>query len=144
MTQQPLKQPLKQELAELALVAAGAIPGALLRWQLEGHGTAWLGRLDGLMDGDIAANLLGCLLFGLLLSRPMPAARLMLWGGIGFCGSLTTFSAWMLELVRALDRGAPLTALGLLLTSLLGGLALVSLGRQLGRRWFRPRSRRNS
>ena len=42
---------------------------------------------------------------GLLLARPRPSARLVLWAGIGFCGSLTTFSSWMLELVRALDQG---------------------------------------
>jgi CrcB protein len=130
---------LKRELNELTLVAAGAIPGALLRWRLESLGGSWFAGA-----GDLAANLAGCLLLGLLLGRPTPAARLMLWGGIGFCGSLTTFSGWMLELVRALERGAPLTALSLLLTSLLGGLALVWLGRLVGRRWFRPRGRSSS
>lgn len=130
------RQDLGRELGELGLVAAGAIPGALLRWQLEGWGQQNIGHLDGLIDGDMVANLLGCLLIGALLSRPRPAARLMLWGVIGFCGSLTTFSAWMLELVRALDRGTPLAALSVLLSSLLGGLVLVNLGRLLGRLWF--------
>lgn len=138
------REHLNSELAELALVAAGAIPGALLRWQLEGWGRQTIGGLDGLIDGDIVANLLGCLLIGALLSRPRPAARIMLWGVIGFCGSLTTFSSWMLELVRALDRGTPLAAIGALLTSLLGGLALVSLGRLLGRLWFSPRPEQRS
>lgn len=116
---------LRQELGELALVAGGAIPGALLRWQL-----------TGLIEGDFVANMAGCLILGLLLARPRPGARLVLWGGIGFCGSLTTFSSWMLELVRALDQGDVVGGLRLLLSSLIGGLVLVGLGSWLGGRWF--------
>jgi len=134
-----MSQPqLQRELRELALVAAGAIPGALLRWQLEGSASAWIGGLKGLIDGDFAANMAGCLIFGVLLARPRPSARLMLWAGIGFCGSLTTFSSWMLELVRALDRGDIVGSLRVLLTSLAGGLLLVSLGGWLGRGMFNP------
>ena len=141
--------PLRHDLSELTLVAAGAIPGALLRWQLEG---LMMDRLPGLklsglkgqIEGDFVANMLGCLLIGLLLSKPDNPKRLLLWGAIGFCGSLTTFSSWMLELVRALDRGAPLAALQVLLVSLVGGLLLLSLGRALGERWFKPRHRRSS
>ncbi|MBM5804300.1 MAG: CrcB family protein [Cyanobacteria bacterium K_DeepCast_35m_m2_155] len=124
---------LQSEFKELALVAGGAIPGALLRWQLEGAATAWVGGLKGLIEGDFSANMLGCLLLGLLLGRPRPRARLMLWAGIGLCGSLTTFSSWMLELVRALDRGDASGSLQVLFTSLLAGLALMALGQWLGR-----------
>ena len=136
--------PLRHELNELTLVAAGAIPGALLRWQLEGLMLDKLPGLKGQIEGDFIANMLGCLLIGLLLSKPDSPKRLLLWGAIGFCGSLTTFSSWMLELVRALDRSAPLTALQVLLVSLVGGLLLLSLGRALGERWFKPRHRRNN
>ncbi|MFZ9620833.1 MAG: fluoride efflux transporter FluC [Prochlorococcaceae cyanobacterium] len=125
------------ELGELALVAAGAIPGALLRWRLEGAGSAWIGGLKGLIEGDFAANLLGCLLLGLLLGRPRASTRLMLWAGIGLCGSLTTFSSWMLELVRALERGDGAASLKVLLTSLLAGLALMALGQWIGRQLSR-------
>jgi CrcB protein len=132
-----VNQRLRDELEELLLVAAGAIPGALLRWQLEGAGTAWIGGLQGLVEADVVANLLGSLLIGVVLGRPRPAARLMLWGAIGFCGSLTTFASWMLQLVLALERGAPLSALGMVLLSLLGGLSLVAAGRALGLRLAR-------
>jgi len=134
-----MSQPdLRTELRELALVAAGAIPGALLRWQLEGAGIAWIGGLKGLIEGDFAANMAGCLILGLLLARPRPSARLALWAGIGFCGSLTTFSSWMLELVRALDRGDVAGSLRVLLTSLVGGLLLINLGSWLGGQVFNP------
>jgi CrcB protein len=101
---------LRRELRDLALVAGGAIPGALLRWQLELVAKARGGSLRAITAADLLANLIGCLLIGMLLAQPPRRARLYLWGGIGFCGSLTTFSSWMLELVRAMENGQPLDA----------------------------------
>lgn len=129
-----MNAPLRRELRDLALVAAGAIPGALLRWQLALLARSSSGSLRALTTADLLANLIGCLLIGLLLAQPPHRTRLYLWGGIGFCGSLTTFSSWMLELVRGLESGRPLQVLGTLAISLLGGLALVQLGYALGQR----------
>jgi CrcB protein len=129
-----MNQHLRRELRDLALVAGGAIPGALLRWQLELVAKASGGSLRAITGADLLANLIGCLLIGMLLAQPPRRARLYLWGGIGFCGSLTTFSSWMLELVRGLDAGEPLRVLSVLAVSLLGGLALVQLGYSLARR----------
>jgi len=122
------------DLHDLALVAAGAIPGALLRWQLEGLGRAGIGGLRGLVAADFVANMVGCLLLGLVLAQSARRKRLMLWAGIGFCGSLTTFSSWMLQLASALRAGEVWNSLLVLVASLLGGLALVALGHALGRR----------
>jgi CrcB protein len=125
---------LRRELRDLTLVAGGAIPGALLRWQLElVAASATSPGLRALSGADLLANLIGCLLIGMLLAQPPQRARLYLWGGIGFCGSLTTFSSWMLELVRLLDHGQPLEAFLVLAVSVLGGLALVQLGYGLAR-----------
>lgn len=126
---------LRHELHELALISAGAIPGALLRWQLEGAASGWIGGLKGVIEADFVANMAGCLVVGMLLARPKPSARVMLWGVIGFCGALTTFSSWMLGLARAIDRGQ---GLPVLLISLIGGLLLLNLGIWLGRQWFTP------
>lgn len=129
-----MNAPLRRELRDLALVAGGAIPGALLRWQLELVAKLHGGSLRAITAADLLANLIGCLLIGMLLAQPPARARLYLWGGIGFCGSLTTFSSWMLELVRAMENGQPLDALLVLAVSLVGGLALVQLGFSLARR----------
>lgn len=129
---------LRRELGDLALVAGGAIPGALLRWRLglllpDGHG-----RLAAWLDGTLLANLLGCLLIGVLVAQPPRRARLILWGGIGFSGSLTTFSTWMLQLNRALQSGRFGDLTSSLLIPLLGGLALTALGYRLGSRLAGP------
>lgn len=125
------RQRLQQELLHLSLVAAGAIPGALLRWQLELRLPPW--PLQGWLDRNLPANLIGCLLIGLLLVPAPRRARLFLWGGIGFCGSLTTFSGWILQATRSLQAGLlPQAAVALLLPLPLG-LACVALGQRLGR-----------
>jgi CrcB protein len=131
---------LRRELGDLTLVAAGAIPGALLRWQLELMARASGGSLRAITGADLLANLIGCLCLGLLLAAPPRRARLYLWGGIGFCGSLTTFSSWMLELVNGLDAGKPLEVLGVLAVSLVGGLSLLQLGLGMGRRLWPPQA----
>jgi CrcB protein len=66
----------------------------------------------------------------------------MLLVGIGFCGSLTTFSSWMLEISLALRRGRPDEALAVVLISLLGGLMAVCVGLAVGRWLGRWRLRR--
>ena len=127
-----MKAELRREIRDLSLVASGAIPGALLRWKLESLGQSVVSGLRGAVSADFVANMLGCLLIGLLLSPTRARPRLMLAVGIGFCGSLTTFSSWMLELARALRAGAGLAASGVLVLSLGGGLLLVSLGYGFG------------
>ena len=85
---------LRSELTELLLVAAGAVPGALLRWQVALH----------LGDQNLLVNVLGAALLGLLAGRPAAPRRQLLLG-IGFCGSLTTFSSWMLAAMKQLSSG---------------------------------------
>ena len=110
------------ELEELLLVALGAVPGALLRWQLGLY----------LADQNLVANSLGAALLG--FSSGLPAApRRQLLLGIGFCGSLTTFSGWMLAVVRQLAIGDVKSAAGLIGLTLGLGLGAAALGFQLGR-----------
>ena len=113
---------LQRELAELVLVAAGAVPGAVLRWQLAVH----------VGDDDLMANVVGSLLLGLLAGLPSRPRRQLLLG-IGFCGSLTTFSSWMVNTIQFLASGQWPEALGLLGLTLGLGLGAAGLGFGLGR-----------
>ena len=119
------------ELQELLLVAVGAVPGALLRWQFS----------VVLHDRDVLVNVFGSLILGLLLGLPY-RPRLQLLAGIGFCGSLTTFSSWMVNSVDLIVSGDPLAALGLIGMTLglgLGGAALgLWIGRNISSLFVRP------
>ena len=113
----------RTELQELLLVAVGAVPGALLRWQF---GVV-------LHDRDVLVNVLGSLILGLLLGLPY-RPRLQLLVGIGFCGSLTTFSSWMVNSVDLIASGQQLEAFGLIGMTLGLGLGGAALGLWIGRR----------
>ena len=114
---------LSTELQELLLVAVGAVPGALLRWQF---GVV-------LHDRDVLVNVLGSLILGLLLGLPY-RPRIQLLVGIGFCGSLTTFSSWMVNSVDLIVSGQQLAAIGLIGMTLGLGLGGAALGLWIGRR----------
>ena len=117
---------LTAELQELFLVAFGAVPGALLRWQVAFHCS----------DRHLLVNVLGAALLGLLAGLPA-ARRRQLLIGIGFCGSLTTFSSWMLEAMRLMSSGKIVEALGLIGLTLGLGVGAAALGFWLGQR-LRP------
>ena len=105
------------ELQELLLVALGAVPGALLRWQVAEH----------LNDQNLLVNTLGAALLGMLAGLPAAPRRQLLLG-IGFCGSVTTFSSWMLAAMKQLNAGDWGAALGLIGLTLGLGLGSASLG----------------
>lgn len=134
-----MKPELRREIRDLGLVGAGAIPGALLRWKLETIAHTLVGGLRGVVGADFLANMIGCLLIGLVIAQGPARVRLILAVGIGFCGSLTTFSSWMLELAKALRAGDGAGAVGVLLLSLTGGVLLVFLGYALGQAAHRRR-----
>jgi CrcB protein len=142
-----VKRRLRFELWELALVAAGAVPGALLRWRFEVQlGPLLASGAGGVAAANLVSNLLGSFLLGVLVG-PIPwRAPLLLLGGIGFCGSLTTFSTWMLDLVRLQQQDQALASLALLVASLGLGLVAAAAGLALCRAGFRrpgpPRSPR--
>ena len=113
----------RTELQELLLVAVGAVPGALMRWQF---GVV-------LHDRDVLVNVLGSLILGLLLGLPY-RPRIQLLVGIGFWGSLTTFSSWMVNSVDLIASGKLFEAIGLIGITLGLGLGGAALGLWIGRR----------
>jgi CrcB protein len=116
--------------SQALLVAAGAVPGACLRFLLVNHLAE---RLPSRPWGTLVVNLLACFALGWLLpvlQRPdaPPGASLLLI--TGFLGSFSTFSTLTLELLTV---RAPGTLVRLTLGSLLGGFLALMAGMALGR-----------
>ena len=126
MAEQQQQRSLSAELQELVLVALGAVPGALVRWKVALH---WA-------DRHLLVNELGAALLGYLAGLPA-APRRQLLVGIGFCGSLTAFSSWMLGAMLLISTGQIAEALGLIGLTLGLGMGAAALGFWLGQR-LRP------
>lgn len=132
-----------QPLGGALLVALGAAPGACLRWWLVRQWSPyWAGRhrqhqLPGkagapwatVVVNVMASGALG-LLAGLLVRHPQE--ELWLWLGVGFAGSLSTFSTLMVDTTLLLRTGHRQEALGLAGASVVGGYGLLALGLSLG------------
>ncbi len=89
----------------LLAIAAGASIGAIVRWWL---GLGLNALFPTLPPGTLAANLLGGYLIGLtvawLMSHPGLSPQLRLFIITGFCGGLTTFSTFSVELAVLLQQ----------------------------------------
>lgn len=114
---------------------AGGAAGAGLRYlagglmlRLAGGGYPW---------GTLAVNIAGGLAMGILaggLARtamPNEPARLLL--AVGVLGGFTTFSAFSLEIVQMIERGAWGLALGYALLSVAGAVLAAFAGLALAR-----------
>tara|TARA_B100001250_G_scaffold163471_2_gene140579 strand:- start:497 stop:835 length:339 start_codon:yes stop_codon:yes gene_type:complete len=77
-------------LKKFAWVSLGAIPAALLRWQI---------------NETFIVNIIGCFLLGFINGLNI-SKRYKLIFGFGFCGSLTTFSGWSFQLLQFFARGS--------------------------------------
>jgi len=113
-----------------AVVFAGGVVGVLARAGAEevlasgGPGWPW---------ATLGVNLIGALLLGwasvTLAERPVRRQLVC----TGFCGALTTFSTFQLELYRMVDAGRVGTALLYAAVSLVAGMAAAVGGRRLAR-----------
>lgn len=104
----------------LALVAVGGGLGAAARWGVE------LG-IPSTLGATFAANVAGCLLLGALVSAgrtgSLVSERGRLLFGTGFCSSFTTYSTFVLDIVRT----RPTLALAYLLASYAAGFLAVAV-----------------
>jgi CrcB protein len=108
----------------------------LLRWQAGVQLGPWVGGSPG---ADLLVNLVGSFVLG-YLAGPIPRRTgLLLLFGIGFCGSLTTFSSWMLDVIKLIQQQHPLWGLLLVIASLVLGLLSAGLGLWLSRQVWRRR-----
>jgi fluoride exporter len=114
-------------------IAAGGAVGASCRWfvvEASGsHRFPW---------PVLLVNLVGSLVLGVLLAEEPehPRAHVALhdFGAIGFCGALTTFSTFAVEIVELIDRGDGAYAVLYGIASVAGAIVAVLTGAALMRR----------
>ena len=110
-------------------ISTGASTGALLRWQL---GLKLNALYPQLPLGTLSANLLGGYIIGLAASYTAqypnlsPEWRLLIM--TGFCGGLTTFSTFSLEVLSLLQQGKLMWAMLNISTQVIGSLLMTFLG----------------
>ncbi len=118
----------------LLLVMAGGALGSAARFlvgraALSGFGPAF-------PYGTLTVNLVGGFAMGLLvglLARYSDNENWRLLLGVGVLGGFTTFSAFSLDVVAMLERGAPGTALCYVLVSVIGSVVALFAGLALMR-----------
>ncbi|MEN3307338.1 MAG: fluoride exporter [Micromonosporaceae bacterium] len=123
----------------LAVVSAGGALGSLARY---GVGQAFPSRAAGFPWATFTVNVTGCLLIGALM-----VVVTDVWGGrrlvrpflgVGVLGGYTTFSTYVVDVQRLVDRGAAGTGLLYLAGTLLAALLAVYAGSQLTQLATRP------
>lgn len=113
----------------LLLVMMGGALGAGARYLVGKALLGWLG--PDYPWGTLAVNLLGGLAMGALagmLGRMTAGDQARLFLAVGVLGGFTTFSAFSLELVTMLERGAMMTAMGYALASVAGAVVALFAG----------------
>lgn len=126
----------------LATVSLGGVLGGTARYGVEQLVPV---RDDGFPWGTFTVNIAGALVLGLLMVLILelwPTRRyLRPFLAIGFLGSFTTFSTWMLQVYELADAGRVGIAAAYLGGSLVAGLAVTGVGLVIGRAVVRARLR---
>ena len=126
-------------LMSYGFVAIGGALGAMARFGLN----VLLQRDIAFPWGTLSANLLGCLLMGIIAQLVATSAwfndagvipdQYRLLFAIGFCGSFTTLSALVMELHTMLQRSELLNSFAYLMVTMIGGFACFYIGFMLTR-----------
>ena len=117
---------------EALLVGVGAIPGAWLRLKMVNHFEPVVPKKHW---GTFAVNVVACFGLGLVLALDQHCSAntgLALLIGVGFFGSLSTFSTFTVELLNELRAGQRFVAAVLALASITAGLCAAGAGYGLG------------
>lgn len=111
-------------------VAGGGALGALARFLLAGQVTRLVGGV--FPWGTLLVNVLGALVMGVLVElmalRLSVSPELRAFLTVGILGGFTTFSAFTLETVTMIERGAWSSALAYVLASVLLCVSALFLG----------------
>ncbi len=101
------------------------IAGASLRW-------ATTEIIDNPLWTLLLLNSAGAFILGLLLRTHKEHSSIRLCLGVGFCGSLTTFSTLAAEIAERIDHGQIVNAIGFTTVTVAVGLVAVIAGSRLG------------
>ena len=117
---------------EAVLVGLGAIPGAWLRLKVVNHFEPMVPKKHW---GTFLVNVIASFALGLVLAlveRCSESTGIALLMGVGFFGSLSTFSTFVVELLNELRAGHVLAAASLALISVVTGVLAAAAGYGLG------------
>lgn len=116
-------------LKSILMVGAGSFLGGAARYAIS---LAMKTLSKGFPWATLAANLIGCLLIGILwgyFSRSSnEGSSWALFMTVGFCGGFTTFSTFSKEALMMLQAGNFWSFAGYVALSITAGIALVALG----------------
>lgn len=113
----------------IVAVAVGAGSGGVLRWLLSLRLNAvWPNMPLGTLVSNLVAGYIVGVAVACFAQMPnlSPEWRLVII--TGFCGGLSTFSTFSIEVVTALERGAYSWALGMVTVHVLGSLLMTIAG----------------
>ena len=147
------KTQLSAMIVDMAAVGAGAVAGAISRYQLGNIATRIIAedkRLSPLTGWHTAAiNIFGSFILGSLAGIPTIDAstakqdlrgispRMRLMAGVGFCGSFTTFSTFSVDIMGMLQNGKFVRAISYATANNVGGIAAAFAGFNLAKRMIK-------
>ena len=117
---------------DAVFIGLGAIPGAWLRLRLVNHFEPMVPNKHW---GTFVVNVVACFALGLILRLDELSGGpggLSLLLGVGFFGSLSTFSTFIVELLKEVRAGRPGRAFLLAALSIIAGMLLAGAGYALG------------
>lgn len=109
------------------LVAVGAFLGAIARYSLVRLVTS---DRYGPALAILMANVAGSFLLGVIVVIASPSW--LLFAGVGFCGTLTTFSTFAIDVIGFTERRRTGTAVGYAVVSVVVCLAVAGMGMAIG------------
>ena len=116
-------------LSSLLWISGGAVLGACLRWSLGLLLNPWFSAFS---FGTLIANYLGSFIIGVLFAVfwyfPSLSSEWKLFLVTGFLGSLTTFSAFSMEVVENILNDKFAVGIGLIAAHVIGSLLFTLLG----------------
>ncbi len=105
---------------EFTIISLGSIIGSILRWKI---------------NNLFLANILGCLIFGFVNNLKI-SKNYKLLICFSFCGSLTSFSTWIFDLFKLINKNAFLIFFYKICLFLIIGYLALYLGELVSRKLF--------